>query len=510
MLSTRTLPRWLLLISLLALATAPTTPSLAAPTTEINYAALDAYITAQMEKHWLPGVALAVVRGNEMVYAKGYGVDGTGTAITPQTRMFIGSQSKSFTALAIAQLMEAGKLKLDDPVRAHISWFAVADEAASAQITINHLLHHTSGLSESGFGQVLPDEATPEMATRALAQARPTAPIGEQHQYFNLGYDVLAYLVEIISGQSYPNYIAEHILQPLGMARSTADLQNLAEMPHGFNRYFGFPVPTRQHIPVYEIGAGYIVSTAEDLARYALAMKNAATGKSNFLVSPATARAIFQPGIGTYGLGWYISKEAGTRHIFHGGANDTFNTHVDLYPERDLAIVLLINVGHQTDHFISAAQTFAGIQAIVLGRTPPPVEQDWSVTWLGWGLGVMVLGLLALHIRNFLVLRGWAERARHMTPARRAWAVAISFIIPTAILVVIAYQLSGFWSHRFHPYSTFIMLPTVMPDMAILMLMGTLPDYVQGFLKLYWVMRDMKPAQSAASLATPQTLASNK
>jgi CubicO group peptidase (beta-lactamase class C family) len=477
----------------------------------LDFTALDAYVAAQMDKHWIPGVALAVIEGDEVRYVKGYGVDGGGAPITPQTPMFIGSQSKSFTALAIAQLMEAGKLKLNDPVRKHLPWFAVADEAASAQITINHLLHHTSGLSESGFGVVLPDDTTSEAAVRALAQARLTAPVGQKHQYFNLGYNVLAYLVEVIGGQPYADYIAEHILHPLGMTHSTADLQNLDEFPRGFNRFFGFPFPSRQHVPDYEIGAGYIVSTADDLARYAMAMKAAASGRDNGLISPATASIVFRPGLSTYGLGWYIGDDARTLHISHGGANDTFHTNVDLYPERDLAIVMFVNAGHQTDHYLSAAQTFAGVQAIVLGQTPPAVAEGWSVKWLGWGLSVLVLGLIGLHTRNFLVLRGWAERARGMSAARRTLSVGISFLIPTAILTVLAWQLSAFFGYRFHIVTNFVMLSTVMPDIAVLMFVGTVPDYVQGLIKLYWVLTGKaRPAQVNASAMAEPALASSR
>jgi CubicO group peptidase (beta-lactamase class C family) len=143
--------------------------------------------------------------------------------MTPQTQMLIGSQSKSFTALAIAQLAEQGKLDLNAPVQTYIPWFRVADETASARITVNHLLHHTSGLSDSGFGVVLPDDATPEQAVRSLAQAQLTAPVGSKHQYFNLGYTTLAYIIELVSGQSYADYVQAHILAPLGMDSSTAD-----------------------------------------------------------------------------------------------------------------------------------------------------------------------------------------------------------------------------------------------------------------------------------------------
>ena len=186
-----TVCRLLLIVFLLLTPTASATIGAASPG-EIDFAALDAAIAAQMAKHGLPGAALAVVEGGGIVYLKGYGSAGR-RAMAPQTPMFIGSQSKSFTALAAAQLAEQGKLDLNAPVRTYIPWFRVADEAASGQITINHLLHHTSGLSESGYSVILPADATTEEAVRSLAQARLTAPVGTKHQYFNIGYDVLTY-----------------------------------------------------------------------------------------------------------------------------------------------------------------------------------------------------------------------------------------------------------------------------------------------------------------------------
>ena len=270
-----------------------------------------------MQKHGLPGAALAVVEGGQVAYLKGYGAAGAGRPMTPQTRMFIGSQSKSFTALAVAQQAEQGKLDLDAPVRTYIPWFRVADEDASARITLNHLLHHTSGLSESGYGVLLPAGASAERAVRSLAGARLTAPVGARHQYFNVGYDVLAYIIETVSGQPYADYLQAHIFGPLGMARSTAAPATVSDVAQGYSRFFGFAIPVRQPVRTYEIGAGYIISTAEDLARFAMAMLQDGDG----LVTPQMARRIFTPGLSEYGLGWIIARDgskiwtaAPTRH----------------------------------------------------------------------------------------------------------------------------------------------------------------------------------------------------
>jgi CubicO group peptidase (beta-lactamase class C family) len=471
-------------LSLLALALLllyPFAPASAAPARagEIDFAALDRTIEGQMSKHGLVGVALAVVENNTIAYLKGYGFAGDGRPMTAQTQMLIGSQSKSFTALAVARLAEQGRLDLNAPVQAYIPWFQVADEAASSSITLNHLLHHTSGLSDAGYGVVLPTDATPEQAVRSLAQARLTAPVGSKHQYFNLGYSVLAYLVELTSGESYAETIRNHILDPLGMRASSADPWHAPGLARGYTRLFSFPVLMDEQIPAYGVGEGFIVSTAEDMARYALAFLGDGAG----LVSPDMLRRILTPGLGSYGMGWYI-YESGAK-ILHGGANQTFRTEVNLYPRGGRAFVLLGNQGYQVDHFVSAAQLSAGVEAIVLGRTPPPVEQGWSVRWVGWGIGILVLGLALLHTRNFLRLRGWKERSRSLPPARRAFDVAISFLIPTLILVLVFWQVSRFYGDRFNLWTNLAYLRFGLPDIFILMIVGTLPDYLQGLAKLY-------------------------
>lgn len=441
--------------------------------------ALDAVIAAQMAKHGLPGVALAVIENSEIIYLKGYGVDSTGRPMTPQTPMLIGSQSKSFTALAVAQLAEQGKLDLNAPVQTYIPWFRVSDEAASAHITLNHLLHHTSGLSDSGFGVVLPPETSSEQAVRALAQAQPTAPIGTKHQYFNLGYSVLSYIIEIVSGQAYADYIQAHILTPLAMTASTADPFHAPDLSPGYTRLFGFAVPMREQIPVYGVGAGFIVSTAEDMERYASAFLSGGAG----LVTPETLRYILTPGPNSYGMGWYILD--GGAKIVHGGANQTFRSEVNLYPRHGRAFVLLTNQGYQVDHFVSAPQLTASVEAIVLGRIPPPAAEGWSVRWMGWGLGLFVLALGMLHTRNFLSLRGWSERTRSLSRAKRACDVAISFLIPTVILVIVFSQISAFYGDRFNLWTNLVYFRLGLPDIFILMLISSLPDYMQGIIKLF-------------------------
>jgi len=357
--------RFISLLSLFILLSAWITPVEAETGSSVGFEAeaLDAYISGQMSKHGIQGISIAVTSKTEIVYLKGYGTAGEGRPMTPQTPMYIGSQSKSFTGLAIAQLIEQGKIKPNDSVQTYIPWFKVADDEASKRIMVKHLLHHTSGLSEAGFTAVLPDDATNEDAVRALASAELTAPVGSTFQYFNVGYDVLAVIVQNVSGMKYEDYIQQFIFDPLEMTRTYTDPDVAREngLSQGYSRLFGFTIPQEQPHRVFEVSAGYIISTAEDLAHYSMAMDSAGYYKGKPLLSLKGMDMLFYAENG-YAMGWFVEQG----HIFHGGANETFKTYVDIYPLRDMSIVLLINQGYMFDHYISAPQIFEGVEDIVL------------------------------------------------------------------------------------------------------------------------------------------------
>src|SRR5690606_26629479 len=148
-----------------------------------------------MRAHRVPGMALAITRGDRVVYLRGYGTAGRGRETTPRTRFPLASLSKSFTALAVLQLAERGLVDLDAPVRRYLPSFTLADPAAAARVTVRHLLGHTSGLSDAGFRD--PRRGFPTTLSgrvSGLAVARPVGEPGAAFRYFNQNYEVLARL----------------------------------------------------------------------------------------------------------------------------------------------------------------------------------------------------------------------------------------------------------------------------------------------------------------------------
>lgn len=292
-------------------------------------------------------------------------------------------------------------------------------------------------------------------------------------------------IVQNASGMKYEDYIRQFIFDPLEMTRTYTDPDVAREngLSQGYSRLFGFTIPQRQPHRVYEVGAGYIISTAEDLAHYSMAMDNAGYYKDKSLLSLKAMDMLFYAENG-YAMGWFVEQG----HIFHGGANETFKTYVDIYPLRDMSIVLLINQGYLFDHYISAPQIFEGVESIVLGRTPPPISEGWSVKHIGWLLFLFVFALGAFQARNLLSLRGWGERARTWSMRKRVWDTAVSFLIPTIILVAVFSGIKAFFGYRFNFTYQIINMTSMLTDIAILMFVGSVPDYVQGFVKLYWLL----------------------
>ncbi|HSM24093.1 MAG TPA: serine hydrolase domain-containing protein, partial [Anaerolineaceae bacterium] len=271
----------------------------------IDFAAIDSYIQGQMQKHGLKGVSLAITENDEIVYLQGYGTAGNNQPMTAQTPMYIGSQSKSFAGLAIAQLIQAGEIKPNDAVVKYIPDFRIADAESSQKITINHLLHHISGLSDAGFTEILPNEATTKELLVALQKAELTAPIGLKFQYFNYGYSLLSIVIENVTGMSYESYLQENIFNPLDMNNTFTNPVEASEngLSQGYSRLFGFTVPAKQPHRVYDLASGYLMSTAEDMAHFSIALLNEGQYRGSQLVPGNRFQMIFQPVQG-YGMGW--------------------------------------------------------------------------------------------------------------------------------------------------------------------------------------------------------------
>ncbi|WP_107926852.1 serine hydrolase domain-containing protein [Lysinibacillus parviboronicapiens] len=307
---------------------------------------IDAFMTNEIERLKIPGASLAIVKGNQVAYLQGYGFSSPdGTAMTAQTPVVIGSVSKSFTALAIMQLVEQGKINLEDPVQTVIPWFQLADKEASKKITIQHLLNQTSGLSTlDGQVAISQGDRTVKEHIQSLANTELTFPVGEQYQYSNLNYSILGAVIEEVTHKSYTAYIKEYIFQPLDMNNSFAGpIDDVNEtIAEGYQTVFGFKMPTKQLNHEGTVASGYIIASVEDMANYMIAQLNQGQFNGTSLLSANAMNTMHHPasfaGHDTYyAMGWEVNNGV----VSHNGWTE--NTYSKVMLDGEYGISLLIN-----------------------------------------------------------------------------------------------------------------------------------------------------------------------
>lgn len=328
---------------------------------EFDEAAIDEYLTARMRSARIPGLAAAVVKGDRIVYLKGFGqANPSGRPVTAQTPFLIGSITKPFTTLALMQLVEAGRVQLDAPVQRYLPWFRTADAEASARITVRMLIDQTSGLPQQPTlaTWTWPDEPQAmERLVRLLADAELNFPPGQSFAYSNANYVALGLIVQAVSGQSYEDYVQEHIFAPLEMRHSYVSQEEAIRdgMATGHRWWFGFPVPVTLPYNRANLPAGFIISSAEDLAHFLIAQMNGGHFRGRQVLSPEmTALMQAEPPPGTYGLGWESLRIDRRRLINADGATANFQGSLFFDPEAGVGVFVIANAMSALDGLSSS------------------------------------------------------------------------------------------------------------------------------------------------------------
>lgn len=308
-----------------------------------------AFIRRTMEEHDLPAVAVAVAKDGQIVWEEGFGWADLERRVptTPQTMFSLASISKPMTATAIMRLVEEGRIDLDRPASTYLGEAQIHSHVWNpAGATIGRVLSHTAGLPLHYEFFYEGEEHRVRTTDEGIARYGILVfPPGEFFEYSNAGYGVLDRVLERASGRSYAEFMEAEVFQPLGMTRSRvstgADLGEAAAV-----RYDGENRP----IPAYDFdhrGASAVYSSAHDLVRFGMFhLGNRVKGKQPILRS-TTRRAmqrIATPGSGEqYGLGWLVDDDHGYHRVYHDGDMPGVQTTLNLYPEENLAVVVLTN-----------------------------------------------------------------------------------------------------------------------------------------------------------------------
>lgn len=389
---------------------------------------IDRYIQLKMEKNNIPGLAVAITRNDQIIFSKGYGKTADQSPISTDTPFAIASLSKSFTALAVMQLVEAGRLDLDRPITQYIPSFKLNDTRGSA-ITARQLLNHTSGITDTVYPDmtVNPQPDSLEDVVQRLHAVTLHSDPGKEFHYNNTNYQLLAWIVEVVSKEKFPDYLQRHIFKPLEM-NSTLDVSNTNQfdygsLPKGHYLLFGKPIATAEPEWFVE-GAAGMVSTVNDMAKWLIVQQNNGKYRHAQLLSPEGISSMHSPTgpSNSYGLGWEIPKtEDGKKQIQHGGILWTYKAEELLLPEQGLGIVILFNSG--LNAFVDYYSFISGISGILTNH--PPEASLLSITMMEIGMGIIIMITVFLGIRRFLRLKKWEENSKH----RAQWQIILYLIL---------------------------------------------------------------------------------
>ena len=339
-------------------------------------AQLDEILSRMAVDETFSGSAL-IAQDGEVLLSRGYGSADREQGIpnTPQTRFFVGSVTKQFTAMAILILQSQGRLDVQDPICRYIEDCPAAWE----DITIYHLLTHTSGMV------VMPEDSSyPEspITPRELLGRFEDTPLdfqpGERISYSNCGYWVLGYIIEQVSGQSYEAFMQQWILEPLDMHDSGFD-QDASGLAVGYvDQNTAAPAQVIDSSFTYSAGALY--STVGDLYRWDQALYTEQLISRELLDQMFAPRISLYPdavGSTEYGYGWFVLDHQGRRMVGHGGAVDGFRAWIFRYPDDRITIILLSNQEDSQDTLLFAWR-FLNYETIAI-----ETEDGATITYAG-------------------------------------------------------------------------------------------------------------------------------
>ncbi len=331
---------------------------------------LDAFIEKGMLDWKLPGLSAVVVQDGKVVYLKGFGIRtvGDNAKVDIDTQFGIMSTTKAMTALAVAMLVDEGKIKWDDPVTKHLPWFQMPTPYLTEQVTVRDLLRHNAGIPEADFLWARGDFDTRQILER-IRGLKPAYSLRSSWQYSNVMYGAAGEVVAAASGMSWEQFVTTRILKPLDMNRSYATLTQAlaANDSNRSSAHFeiGNTLRVIDEAPVDPVpAAGATWSTARDMGNWLQFLLADGQYNGKRLVSEENFRELFAPQAlvpandfypstkltkprwTAYGLGWFLQDYRGKFVAMHTGSMDGRTALIGLLPDDELGVYVFGNADH--------------------------------------------------------------------------------------------------------------------------------------------------------------------
>ncbi|NNK64340.1 MAG: beta-lactamase family protein [Gemmatimonadetes bacterium] len=367
-------------------------PVAAQPEVEAQIGLFSAWLEGQIEIRGLPGVVVGVVAGDDLVWAQGFGQADVAEerSMEIDTRFRMASHSKLFTATAIMQLREQGRLRLDDPVAEYLPWFAFEQAAPDdPPVTIEHLLTHSSGLPREA-GSHWTDLEFPTTAEVRELMAERRAPFSPEvrWKYSNLAYTIAGMVVEEVSGMSWADYLQQNIFDPLGMDASSVDEPDpMLATPYGSR----MPDGSRVVFPFVDArgmaAATGLTSTVEDMARFVSAQFRAGARGEDRILSTASLREMHRVRMlettwtRGQGIGFSVQRVDGELFVGHGGGYPGYTTNTLIQLDSEVGVIVLTNTNDSNPGQIARELMSTVGDAVAAATTEEPDEVAWDPAW---------------------------------------------------------------------------------------------------------------------------------
>ncbi|MBW7846802.1 MAG: serine hydrolase [Bacteroidales bacterium] len=367
--------------------------SLKSQPTPQNLELLDHYFSSALAEWEVPGLAIAIVQNDSIIFAKGYGVTDVTTRqpVNANTLFAVASNTKAYTATALAMLVDEGKLQWTDKVQKYLPWFRLYDPYVSSNITIADLLSHRSGLATfSGDLIWYGSNYNRRQVIEKAAFLKPHHGFREEFGYSNILYLTAGEIIPVVTGQSWDEFVEQRILQPLGMKRSVLHVSELALRDNVAQPHTTVDGKTRS-IPWLSwdniAPAGSLISSANEMANWLIMNLNEGTFQNKKLINPErvyelqsaqtpnavapSAKKLFpSTHFKAYGFGWGMMDYLGYKIVQHNGGYDGMVSQTTLIPEKKLGFVVLTNSNSNL--------YFALMYKMLDVLLENPTEQDWS------------------------------------------------------------------------------------------------------------------------------------
>lgn len=430
-------------------------------TRQLDYSMIDNYIMTEMNEGMIQGLAIGIVKGNEVVYLKGYGTAGDKKAVNIKTPFGIGSVAKTFTALAIRQLINEGKLDEQSQVNDFIQDFRPTYQGRPVNLTIYQLLTHRSGFStrQGGAPYLYNSNYSIKEIVEKSRNIELSGPVGSSYEYSNLNYIILGRIIEIASGLSYESYINMNIFDKLEMHHSYTNEDKAVEngLSQGYTILYGLPITTHYTFPKGSAPTGFIFCSIEDMTHYMICYLNKGYYNGNSVISDNSFIMPKNPMENSFLSDWYdelwLENNGYPKGYLnlnsygYNGATPNFTSSFLVNQESRYAVVVMDNTFDQVNFFnrdIDSSTICKGImEYIELGNLPENDIVAGNYDRLVW----VILILLILLIYSFISIRS-VFRAKTKKLLRRHHSIYyfIEVILPLLAFITIPLYHDINWS----------------------------------------------------------------